>query len=158
MEHFAAMGWIDNEVDSLSKKLVSERESAIRVTEVVFDSFMHPAREGVRSGQDNRRRLLCRADPFQVDLQIEAPLGSSRVVVIGQLLDLRHPEIVGRDVPFMLSNLRGRVVQARTNQFGEFRAEIESSGDLELVFHRTNDKPILVSLQDVLGRPASTMP
>jgi len=96
--------------------------------------------------------MLYRADPFQVDLQIEAQIGSRSVVVTGQLLDLRHPEVVGRDVPFILSNLRGRVVQATTNQFGEFREEIENSGDLELVFHGASDKPVMISLQDVLGQ------
>jgi len=40
---------------------------------------------------------------------------------------------VGRDVPIMLSNLRGGVVQTVTNQFGEFRETIETNGDLELV-------------------------
>jgi len=35
-------------------------------------------------------------------------------------------------VPLVLSNLRGRVVQA-TTKIGEFREEIENSGDLELV-------------------------
>lgn len=132
-----------------------ERKAASRVTEVLFDSFMHLAREGVRSAGNGTRRLLYRADPFQVDLQIEAPAGSSKILVVGQLLDLRHPEIDGRDVPFMLSNLRGQVIQATTNQFGEFREEIENSGHLELVFHRTTEKPILVSLPDALGPSTS---
>jgi len=122
------------------------------VIEVLVDSFLQPALAGVRSAGPGTRRMLYRADPFQVDLQIEKPIGGRSVVVTGQLLDLRHPEVVGRDVPFILSNLRGRVVQARTNQFGEFREEIESSGDLELVFHGASDRPVMISLRDVLGQ------
>jgi len=122
------------------------------VIELLFDSFLQPALAGVRSAGAGTRRMLYRADPFQVDLQIEAPIGGRSVVVTGQLLDLRHPEVVGRDVPFILSNLRGRVVQATTNQFGEFREEIESSGDLELVFHGASDRPVMISLQDILGQ------
>jgi len=129
-----------------------ERKAAGGLIEVLFDSFLQPALEGVRSAGAGTRRMLYRADPFQVDLQIEAQIGGRCVVVTGQLLDLRHPEVVGRDVPFMLSNLRGRVVQATTNQFGEFREEIENSGDLELVFHGASDKPVMISLQDVLGQ------
>jgi hypothetical protein len=127
------------------------RLAAPRMIELLFDSWLQPATEGVRSGTAATRRMLYRADPFRVDLQVEAQVGGKNVVVTGQLLDLRHPEVVGRDVPFMLSNLRGRVVQATTNQFGEFREEIENSGDLELVFSGANDRPVMISLQDVLG-------
>jgi hypothetical protein len=129
-----------------------ERKAARRVIEVLFDSFLQPAREGLRSVGTGTRRLLYRADPFRIDLQIEARVGGRSIIVTGQLLDLRHPESLGRDVPFMLSNLRGRVVQATTDQFGEFREEIENSGDLELVFHGANEKPMMVSVQDVLGQ------
>jgi hypothetical protein len=121
------------------------------VIEVLFDSLLQPALEGVRSVGAGTRRMLYRADPFQVDLQIEAQGGGGSVVVTGQLLDLRDPEVVGSHVPLMLSNLRGRVIRATTNEYGEFREEIEGTGDLELVFHGANDKPITISLHDVLG-------
>lgn len=121
------------------------------IIEVLFDSFLQPALEGVRSAGAGTRRMLYRAGPFQVDLQIEAPAGGGSVVVTGQLLDLRDPEIVGSHVPLMLSNLRGRVIRATTNQFGEFREEIEGTGDLELVFHGAKDMPVTISLHDVLG-------
>jgi len=127
------------------------RGSAPGMVELLFDSYLQPALEGVRSGAAGTRRMLYRADPFRVDLQVEAQAGGKNVIVTGQLLDLRHPEIVGRDVRFILSNLRGRVVQATTNQFGEFREEIEHSGDLELVFSGASDTPLMISLQDVLS-------
>jgi len=43
---------------------------------------------------------------------------------MGQLLDLRNPDVPGRGVPVIISNLRGPVVQTVTNEFGEFREEI----------------------------------
>lgn len=129
-----------------------ERKAARSVTEVLFDSFLQPAREGVRSVESAARRMLYRADPYRIDFQIEAPPGGRSIIVTGQLLDLRHPENLGRNVPLMLSNLRGRVVQAKTDQWGEFREEIENSGDLELVFHGANEKPVMISLRDVLGQ------
>jgi hypothetical protein len=95
--------------------------------------------------------MLYRADPFQIDLLIEFQVGGRSVVVTGQLLDLRHPEIVGHDLRVTLSNLRGRVVQAAINQFGEFCQEIENSGNLELKFHGANHKPVVISLRDDLG-------
>jgi len=84
-------------------------------------------------------------------LLVEFQVGSRSVVVTGQLLDLRHPEIVGHDMRVTLSNLRGRVVQAAINQFGEFCQEIENSGNLELKFHGANHKPVVISLRDDLG-------
>jgi len=108
--------------------------------------------EGIRSAGGGARRLLYRADPFRVDLQIEAQLGSQSVVVTGQLLDLRHPDSVGSEVSVLVSNMRGQVVQATTNRFGEFREEIANGGDLELVFQGNNDKPITISLRNVLGQ------
>jgi hypothetical protein len=67
------------------------------------------------------------------------------------LLDLRHPEIVGNDLRVTLSNLRGRVVHAAPNQFGEFCQEIENSGNLELKFHGANHQPVVIWLRDDLG-------
>jgi hypothetical protein len=95
--------------------------------------------------------MLYRADPFQIDLLIEPQVGGRSVVVTGQLLDLRHPEIVGHNLQVALSNLRGRVVQTTTNQFGEFCQEIENTGSLELKFHGANHKPVVISLRDNLG-------
>ena len=74
-----------------------------------------------------------------------------RIVVTGQLQDSRHPDVPCRDIPVMISNLRGNVVQTLTNEFGEFREEIKYSGDLELVFTGADDKPVIISLRDALG-------
>jgi hypothetical protein len=133
------------------------RKPASGVMEILFDSFLQPALQGVRSGGSSSRRMLYRAEPFEVDLQIEGQAGGKSVVVTGQLLDLRQSGAVASDVPVVLSNLRGRVVQAVTNQFGEFREEIEDSGDLELMFHGGDENPVvLISLHDVLGRSRDT--
>ena len=95
--------------------------------------------------------MLYRAGPFQIDLLIESRSGGRSVVVTGQLLDLRHAEIVGHDLRVTLSNLRGREVQAAMNQFGEFCQEIENSGNLELKFHGANYQPVVISLRDHPG-------
>ena len=100
--------------------------------------------------------MLYRAEPYQVDLQIEAKPGANKIVVTGQLLDLRNPDLPGRDVPVVISNLRGHVVQTVTNEFGEFREEIGSSSDLELQLLGENEKAIIISLQDAPGRLPDT--
>ena len=121
------------------------------LAELLFDSFLQPVLEGARSSSIGTRQLLYRADPFQIDLLIESQASGRSVVVTGQLLDLRRPQIAVHDLWVTLSNLRGRVVQAATNQFGEFCQEIESSGNLELKFHGANHKPVVISLRDDRG-------
>lgn len=120
--------------------------------EVLFDSLLQPMSAGARSAAMGTRQMLYRAEPYQIDIQIEAKPEANSLVVTGQLLDVSHPEIVGRDVQVTLSNRRGNVVNTVTNQFGEFRGEMENSGDLELSFPGRGGKPIVISLRDALDQ------
>jgi len=127
------------------------KESGSRIS-VLFDSFLQPVVEGARSAATDLRQMLYRADPFQIDLQIEAKPGGNDLMVTGQLLDLSNPGIAGKDVRVTLSNLRGHVVHAVSNQNGEFLCEIKNSGDLQITFAGTHGEPIVISLRDALGR------
>jgi hypothetical protein len=120
--------------------------------EVVFDSFLQPALAGARSAGTATRHMLCRADPYQIDIQIEAKPEGNRLVITGQLLDISRPDVVGPDVQVTLSNRRGNLVHTLTNRFGEFREEILNTGDLELAFIGPAEKPIVISLRDALGQ------
>lgn len=131
--------------------LTEEQKRPDVLAELLLDSFLQPVLEGIRSSSIRTRHMLYRADPFQIDLLIESQAGGRSIVVIGQLMDLRHPETVNADLQVTLSNLRGGVVQATTNQFGEFCQEIESSGNLELKFHGASHKPVVISLRDDRG-------
>jgi hypothetical protein len=122
----------------------------VRLAQLLFDSFSHPAPAGTRSAPTRIRQLLYRAQPYQIDLQIELRQETNRLVVTGQLLDVSHPEMIGRDVHVTLSNRRGSVVKTITNQYGEFRGEVENSGDLELSFAGSGGKPIVILLPKAL--------
>ena len=135
----------------VGSSLAEEQKRPDVLAELLFDSFLQPVLEGIRSSSIGTRHMLYRADPFQIDLLIESQADGRSVVVTGQLMDLRHPEVGAHDLRVTLSNLRGRVVQAATNQFGEFCQEIENSGNLELKFHGANDQPVVISLRDDLG-------
>ena len=132
--------------------LTAQRKGTSSRIEVLFDSFLQPFFEGARSAGAGTRQMLYRADPFQIDLQIEAKPGSNDLMVTGQLLDLSNPGIAGKGVRVTLSNLRGHVVHAVSNQNGEFIAEIKNSGDLQITFAGTDGEPIVISLRDALGR------
>jgi hypothetical protein len=134
-----------------SARLGSEQKEASSMIEVLFDSFLQPAVTGARSTAMGIRQMLYRADSYQIDIQIEAIPGSNRLVVTGQLMDVSTPEIVGRGVQVTLSNRRGNLVHTVTNEFGEFRGEIDNSGDLELSVPGRGEHPITLSLRNALG-------
>jgi len=131
--------------------LAGQKKRAGSRIKVLFDSFLQPAFEGARSAGAVTRQMLYRADPFQIDVQVEAKHSGNRIVVTGQLLNLNSPGIIGQDARVVLSNLRGQVVNAVTNKFGEFSGEIENSGDLQMTFESPGTQPIVISLRDALG-------
>ena len=118
----------------------------------LYDSFSHPPPAGIRSAGMRIRQMLYRAEPYQIDLHIELQQERNRLVVSGQLVDLSHPEMVGRDVRVTLSDGRESVANTVTNQFGEFRGEIENSGDLELSLLPPTGKPIVILIRGALKR------
>jgi len=65
---------------------------------------------GRRSGGVGTRQMLYRADPYQIDVQIEAKPGGNGLMVTGQLLDVSSPGVVGRDVEITLSDHRGNFI------------------------------------------------
>lgn len=136
----------------VSSGLAGKARRAHGGVRLLFDSYFQPGFAGARSADLGARQMLYRADPYQLDLEIEATPGTNRLVVTGQLLDLSRPDVVGREVPVVLSNRRGSRFHVVTNQFGEFRGEIENTGDLELSFPGPKYKHILISLRDALGK------
>jgi hypothetical protein len=131
-------------------RLAAKPRETGRLIQLLFDNFSQPALAGTRSAAARIRQLLYRAEPYQIDLQIELLQDRNSLVVTGQLLDVSHPEVIGRDVPLTLSNCGASIVNTVTNQFGEFRGEVENSGDLELSFLGSGGKPIVILLRDVL--------
>jgi hypothetical protein len=120
--------------------------------EVLFDSFFQPALMGARSTGMGPRQMLYRADSYQIDVQIEAQSRGNLLVVTGQLMDVSIPEMVSRGARVTLSDRRGHLTEMLTNQFGEFRGEIDNSGDLELSVIGQGGHPITISLRHALGQ------
>lgn len=128
-----------------------KRTAAKGMLALLFDSFRQPLPAGVRSTGTAPRRMLYATEALKIDVQVEPQADGQTIVVTGQLLDLRQPGAVVRDMKVTLSNRRGRTVEASTNEFGEFREEIENSGDLELMFPSGSTEPLVISLPNVLG-------
>ena len=122
------------------------------VIELLFDSFRAPLVAGVRSVGSAPRRMLYAADDLKIDLQVEPQAEGQTVILTGQLLDLRQRSAAVRDMKVTLSNGRGRTIETRTNEFGEFREEIEEGGDLHLTLPGSRGEPLVISLPHILGR------
>jgi hypothetical protein len=128
----------------------AQRQQAGGLIQLLFDSFSQPAAAGVRSESMRIRQMLYRADPYQIDFHIESQPEQNRYVITGQLVDLSHPEMVGRDVEVTISDGRESIVNTITNQFGEFHGEVKDSGDLEITFVGRTGKPIVILLRGAL--------
>jgi hypothetical protein len=132
--------------------LGSQIKEARNSIKILFDSFLQPALAGVRSAGAGARQMLYRADPYQIDVQLEMKPGGNRVVVTGQLLNLSNPKIIAAGTRVRVSNMYGDVVHTVTNEFGEFSGEVKNSGDLQLTFATPSGEPIMISLREALGR------
>lgn len=133
--------------------LVANLQEKRNSVQLLYDSCVQPAGAGTRSVGMRVRQMLYRAEPYQIDLQVEAQPDRNRLTVTGQLIDVRHPDIVDAGVQVTLSDGRGNIVNTVTNQFGEFRAEVNLSGDLELTFFGSDRKSIVILLK---GKPDPT--
>jgi hypothetical protein len=162
MKHSKAAQWTDYQRPAEALRIAETafapshlalgHREACTLTEVLFDSVLQPVGEGVRSKGDGARQILYRADPYQIDLQIEAGSGRNTLVIIGQVHDSREPTSSGRDVSVVISDLQGEVVLATTDRFGVFRKEVRDSGDLDLFFPTLTDKLLRIALRDPLRR------
>jgi hypothetical protein len=132
----------------------TRRQEEDTAVELLFDSFRQLASAGMRSGATGGamgiRQMLYRADPYQIDLHLEADRERHRLIVAGQLLDVSHPEMAFLSVQVTLSNFRGMAVNTTTNEFGEFRGELEDSGDLELSFLGHGGTRIVILLRGAM--------
>ncbi len=132
--------------------LGQQKKGAGSKIKLLFDSFLQPMLAGVRSAGTGARQMLYRADPYQIDVQLELKPSGNRIVVTGQLLNLSNPKLIATGTRILVSNMRGDVVHTVANEFGEFSGEVKNSGDLQLTFATPSGEPIVISLREALGR------
>lgn len=124
---------------------------------IIFDSFLQPSIVGVRSSGSDIRQLLYRVGDFQLDLCVGTTSDGKKVVVTGQLMNAKKPGHAMRRSPLLVSDGKGLILGAETNDFGEFRTEIPNTGDLELRLPNAQGKHHVISLHEVLGRLAGEL-
>ena len=77
---------------------------------------------------------------------IQPKPGSDAVVLIGQLLDSRHPDHGIKDIQVQLLSEGTAISNKKTNATGEFEFGIDCSQDLQLSFWITGRRKLVVPL------------
>ena len=128
------------------------RVGIVRATaKLLFDSQLAAAAAGVRTLRRGPRRLLylCQNDEkFLFELQVELSRDRTKVVLIGQVmeLDTDEPHVAG--MPVLLFQQENVIAKMKTNPYGEFRVEFDDTGDdLSLVVD-LNHTEMVIALSD----------
>jgi hypothetical protein len=119
-----------------------------RWAELSFDTLRHPVPALVRGSTPSSRQLVHEAEPFVIDLRLEADPVRNRVLLIGQILDSDHPEKPMGGVDVILLNGEELLAKTRASSSGEFNLQCERENDLRLFINIPGQSPIGIDLID----------
>ena len=102
------------------------------VGKLMFDSRTQPALAGVRGPAGASRQAVFEAGDYAVDITVDQAAGSSRTMLVGQVMSRVAPVAPITAAPVLLTS--GETVVARTvcDRFGEFLIEYEPQPRLQL--------------------------
>src|SRR5205814_5790603 len=114
-----------------------ERPRAIRalprlVAKLMFDSQTQPALAGVRGPAGASRQAVFEAGDYAVDITVDQAAGSSRTMLVGQVMSRIAPVAPITAAPVLLT--AGETIVARTvcDRYGEFLLEYDPQPQLQL--------------------------
>jgi hypothetical protein len=131
---------------------MTRRENAAEslVASLVFDSFSRPILAGVRSTTAAARQLVYDAAGLTIDMRFDRAPKSSKVQLIGQILDAERRQTVLANLPVVLSTGQGVLVaDGQTSQSGEFHLEFEEQDELKLAIWVHASKVIRIALANL---------
>ena len=124
----------------------SQEETSV-LASLLFDTFAQPLPAGIRSGAAVARQLVYEAEGLTVDLRLDSQSHSGKVLVVGQVLDKRHPRVSPSGVSIALWTQNGQpCLEVGPNQSGEFQLEFEAQDDLRLLIDVAGRKTIRIPL------------
>ncbi|HEY1263054.1 MAG TPA: hypothetical protein VGF06_05990 [Terriglobales bacterium] len=88
---------------------------------------------------------------------MQPKLGSDSLVVIGQLLDSKHPDQALKNVRVSLQSERGTIARSKTNRVGEFEFRVEAFSGLQLAFAMGARRTVVVPVPEIerVAEPAA---
>jgi hypothetical protein len=119
---------------------------------LLFDTFTQPLTAGIRSGAAVARQLVYEAEGLTVDLRLDSQPHSGKVLVVGQVLDKRHPRVSPNGVSIALWTQNGQpFLHVGPNESGEFQLEFERQDDLRLLIDVAGRKTIRIPLAHLVA-------
>src|SRR5262249_30554877 len=120
---------------------------AFEIPKLVFDSLWQPAMAGVRSTLSAPPQGLYRAGNFAIEKRIEPEPNSERVNNAGQV-SKAGPQGEGLvSIPVVVSSPDGKVLDTRTNDFGEFQVAIVPCTGLYISFEVEKERELSIPLE-----------
>jgi hypothetical protein len=125
----------------------AEAGSRVReIAQLILDTFQQPALAGVRSTSSATRQLLYKAGPFHIDVRLERLPGSSRLSLVGQVMDATDSRKGLHELPVILRSGEQKKARTKTNQFGEFQLEFDPAEELHLSFELSREMEVVIPL------------
>ena len=119
---------------------------AREIAQLILDTFQQPAFAGVRSASSATRQLLYKAGPFHIDVRLERLPGSSRLSLVGQVMDATESKKGLNELPVVLRSGEQRRARTKTNQVGEFQLEFDPEEELHLSFELSREMEVIIPL------------
>jgi len=118
---------------------------------LVFDTLIQPSTAGILSGLVRARQLVYEADGLTVDLRVDSQPPSTKVCVIGQVLDKRAPRASFRNASVTVWTEKGLpILTTGTSEFGEFHLEFEAQEHLRLLIQIEGQRPVRIPLGNLM--------
>ncbi|HVH88379.1 MAG TPA: hypothetical protein VM912_16790 [Terriglobales bacterium] len=139
-------------IDVSSAVLKSNLNNSENAFELLFDSFVEPAKTRARTSVTSARQLLFRIGPVFVDLQVGRESSSDRASLIGQMLDSSNPGHPPVGIPVILLDGGRSVARTCSNDNGEFQLEFVMKKNLQLSVAVNRDNPVSLPITSAPGK------
>ena len=125
----------------------NNQEQTSVLPNLLFDTFAQPLPVGIRSGATVARQLVYEAEGLTVDLRLDIQPRSGKILVVGQVLDRRHPRVSPSGISIALWTSKGQpFLQVGPNESGEFALEFETRDDVRLLIDLAGRKTVRIPL------------
>lgn len=104
----------------------------IGVARLLFDSLRMHGPVGIRSSHTHGRRFIYEHNNTTIDVQLDVQPGSSRISLMGQVLDGTKPQSAYENLAVILSAEKGTLARTTTNRLGEFNLQFEFADNVAL--------------------------
>jgi CheY-like chemotaxis protein len=104
----------------------------LQIARLVSDSFDSPLPIGIRSSGISRRHFTYEHNDTIVDVLVESLPGSSRMLLVGQVLDAARRRGRGDNLAVVLAGRMGTLARTTANHMGEFNFEFEPTENASL--------------------------